>query len=158
MGDASGSAVAEMRERAGEDFAGGGTIRVMLYKAPGDVEAVPVGVRKEAQLTDLQVLVGGGLIEVVPFPGERDLAMVVNESGKLKNMDPNLVLPADPDFYRSGQGGADVLMGPVVFVRRGVAGSLLALEEGDHQKVADYVKRYGNIVQVPKGSFSSFRS
>lgn len=69
----------------------------ILFKAPGEAAEVR-DIRNE--LEELQDLVGG-YIEVLPMGG--DLRLIVNEEGKLRGLEPNILAPT-----------LDILVGPVI--------------------------------------------
>lgn len=71
----------------------------------------------------------GGNIEMIAFPGLKDVSIILNEEGKIFGMEPNIYAPE----YM------DLLVGPVMFA--GTEGeSMRSLTENEKQAVNAYIK------------------
>jgi len=98
----------------------------------------------EVSLEKLQGLVKG-LIEIVPFPGKEGLDIVLNEEGKLINMEPNVYLPE----Y------SDMAVGPIVVIGFGdEQGEHRGLTEEEITKVKGYLEK--NDARTYKGNIQSY--
>lgn len=75
----------------------------------------------------------GGYIECIPFPSLPDIAFVVNDEGKLRNLPANVLLPE----YM------DVLCGDIVVVGTNTArGEFIGLTPAQISKVQAYFDKY----------------
>ena len=109
---------------------GGEYMRIVL-KNP---QQLPNVIEIDNTLHTLQQMLGG-YIEIVRLPTNSQIAIVVNDSGKLIGLSPNV------------EYGGDILVGPVIFA--GVDGEdLVSVTDVQVQLVYDYLKHNDYWLEV----------
>ena len=97
-----------------------------LVKEPGKA---PEEREIENTLKAFQTIVGGYIEGLRIYD---DLCCYINDEGKLKNLDPNFVIPM--------AAGYDIICGPAVFFRVGLEGNETSLTLTDALKIKYFLK------------------
>lgn len=106
---------------------------------------------KEAEIKDITIKLENlqklvkGMIEIIPFPGIEGLDIILNEEGKLINLDPNILIPE----YN------DMAVGPIIVLGFDEdKGDHRSLSEEEIKKVKEYLKK--NDAREYKGNIEDF--
>lgn len=112
-----------------------------IVKEPGKEGEIKEVIIK---LESLQKIVKG-MIEIIPFPDIEGLDIILNEEGKLINLDPNILIPE----YN------DMAVGPIIVLGFNEdEGDHRSLSEEEIKKVKEYLKK--NDAREYKGNIEDF--
>ncbi|OQC17223.1 MAG: hypothetical protein BWX72_00442 [Firmicutes bacterium ADurb.Bin080] len=112
-----------------------------IVKEPGKEAEIKEVIIK---LESLQKIVKG-MIEIIPFPDIEGLDIILNEEGKLINLDPNILIPE----YN------DLAVGPIIVLGFDEdKGDHRSLSEEEIKKVKEYIKK--NDAREFKGKIEDF--
>ena len=112
-----------------------------IVKEPGKEAEIKEVIIK---LESLQKIVKG-MIEIIPFPEIEGLDIILNEEGKLINLDPNILIPE----YN------DLAVGPIIVLGFDEdKGDHRSLSEEEIKKVKEYIKK--NDAREFKGKIEDF--
>jgi hypothetical protein len=112
-----------------------------IVKEPGKEGEIKEVIIK---LESLQKIVKG-MIEIIPFPEIEGLDIILNEEGKLINLDPNILIPE----YN------DLAVGPIIVLGFDEdKGDHRSLSEEEIKKVKEYIKK--NDAREFKGKIEDF--
>jgi hypothetical protein len=112
-----------------------------IVKEPGKEAEIKEVIIK---LESLQKIVKG-MIEIIPFPDIEGLDIILNEEGKLINLDPNILIPE----YN------DLAVGPIIVLGFDEdKGDHRSLSEEEIKKVKEYLKK--NDAREYKGNIEDF--
>ena len=115
-------------------------VKALVKEAGKEAEIKEITIKLE----DLQKLVKG-MIEIIPFPGIEGLDIILNEEGKLINLDPNILIPE----YN------DMAVGPIIVLGFDEdKGDHRSLSEEEIKKVKEYLKK--NDAREYKGNIEDF--
>ena len=115
-------------------------VKALVKEAGKEAEIKEITIKLE----DLQKLVKG-MIEIIPYPGIEGLDIILNEEGKLINLDPNILIPE----YN------DMAVGPIIVLGFDEdKGDHRSLSEEEIKKVKEYLKK--NDAREYKGNIEDF--